>query len=262
MIYLRMLISFFVFLSLAAANSYPITVSIHGGANFTTIQDAVDAAQPGSTIEVLAGKYRENVVLNKTLILRGIGRPVVDASGNGSTITLNADNIVLNGFVVTNSSGYVQKGMPDRFGGAGIMIQSNNNTVQNNSVILNLGCGVIIHWVSNNNTLIGNNISNNSERGIYLFGSYNNLIGNIISSNSREGIKIDECQRNVLKDNVICNNYGGLFITYLSSKNTLHNNRIFGNKDYKGNIYDLINLGLNTSMDESNLIEGIPLTEE
>lgn len=46
----------------------------------TTIQDAVNDASPGDTIEVCAGTYTENVVLNKSLTLNG-AQAGVDACG-------------------------------------------------------------------------------------------------------------------------------------------------------------------------------------
>lgn len=253
MINLRMLSSFFVLLSLATATSSTITVSNQGGEDFTTIQAAIDAARPGDTIEVLPGTYHENVVVNKTLIMRGIGLPEVDALGNGSAITLKADGTILDGFIETNSSGYVYTGMPDRFGGAGIVIYSNHNTVQDNFAINNSGCGIAINWASSNNTLINNNISNNLKQGIFLYGSYNNLTRNIVSNNW-VGINIDESQNNVLEGNIVSNNSRGGITLAISDNNILHRNQIFGNKE------NIVDIGRNNSVDASNLIEGIPIT--
>ena len=196
-----------------------------------------------NTVEVLAGTYRENVVVNKTLTLRGLGLPVVDALGNGSAITIKADGIVLEGFVATNSSGYIFRGMPDRFGGAGILVFSKNNTIQDNVASSNSGCGIIIHWASGNNTMIGNNVGDN------LGGSHNNLTSNIVSNNSKVGIYFDEAQNNVLEGNTVCNNSGGIILA-MSDNNTLRRNLIFGNKE------NLADFGRNNIVDASNLIEG------
>ncbi|HOS83245.1 MAG TPA: hypothetical protein PK445_11025, partial [Methanolinea sp.] len=37
------------------------------GCNFTTIQEAINAASEGDTILVMAGEYHEHIVVNKTL---------------------------------------------------------------------------------------------------------------------------------------------------------------------------------------------------
>jgi len=58
---------------------------------FSSIQGAIDFSTAGDTIEVHTGTYYENVNVNKRLILRGIGMPVVDARGSGSAIMLAAD---------------------------------------------------------------------------------------------------------------------------------------------------------------------------
>ena len=48
-----------------------ITVDDSGGADFTTIQAAVNAASPGDTILVAAGTYTQLVTVNKPLVLLG-----------------------------------------------------------------------------------------------------------------------------------------------------------------------------------------------
>ncbi len=47
--------------------------------DYSKIQWAINNATSGDTILVKSGTYYENVNVNKQLILRGIGMPVVDA---------------------------------------------------------------------------------------------------------------------------------------------------------------------------------------
>jgi hypothetical protein len=79
--------------------------NINTGENFSSIQAAIDDndTEDGHTITVYSGVYYENVVVNKSVTLIGIGHPVVDACGEGSAITLSADGITLVGFTATNS---------------------------------------------------------------------------------------------------------------------------------------------------------------
>lgn len=54
--------------SLAGGTDYSLYV---GPGNFTTIQEAINAAQPGDTIRVAPGTYDERVVINKSVTLLG-----------------------------------------------------------------------------------------------------------------------------------------------------------------------------------------------
>jgi len=167
-------------------------------ADFTSIQDAVDAASPGDTIIVYPGTYIENVDVNKSLTLKGEGMPVVDAGGSGSAITVVADGCTIQGFKVTGGSPFWE-------GGTGIKVQSNGNVVKDNVVSLNEGYGI---WLrdSSSNMLEGNDISNNRD-GIYLFNSNNNAItANRVLFNNRCGIHLEISSSNTLRSNIMSNN--------------------------------------------------------
>jgi len=139
--------------SLGSAHGATITV-IPG----QSIQESIDKANPGDIILVESGIYRENVNITKPLTLRGAntsnGPRVVDGLSRGSTITLSADGIKLERFVVTNSSGSK--------GSSGIKVKSNNNTI------------------------IGNNVSDNGRSGIWLSNSSLNIIAdNVVTGSCR-----------------------------------------------------------------------------
>jgi Periplasmic copper-binding protein (NosD)/WD40-like Beta Propeller Repeat len=95
-------------------------------ADFTSIQRAVDAAQPGDLIRVCAGLYPENVTINKPLALKADpdtieaidcfqptlpelptnNHAIVDPAGEGFSIgvRLAADDVVLEGFVLQGAA--------------------------------------------------------------------------------------------------------------------------------------------------------------
>jgi len=241
------------------------TVDDSGGADYMRIQDAINASNPGDTIEVYSGTYYENVNVNKQLIIRGIdtgeGKSEVNASTGGSAITLNAGNSTLEGFMVIEAN----------YPYTGILVSSNNNQIINNSVSrssegirlsfssdniltgndVNISVGdVIILENSINNTIIGNkavskNISHYQESielyysnnnyirnndfisGIYLNDSNNNTIeGNNATENPNCGIEIRYSNDNTLISNIVNSLYG--IKLWHSNNNSIQENYVSG----------------------------------
>src|ERR1700722_16644994 len=93
-----------------AAATVQVGTCLTGIPHYTTIQSAVNASAPGTTIRVCPGNYPEQVVINKTLALNGVqsetGRvPVVtppavgivqNAAGLGSSSLIGAQILVQN----------------------------------------------------------------------------------------------------------------------------------------------------------------------
>ncbi|HYN44497.1 MAG TPA: NosD domain-containing protein [Candidatus Limnocylindrales bacterium] len=164
------------------------------------IQAAIDEANPGDEIRVDSGTYYGYFEVTKPLILRGIdtgmGKPVVDAESTLylDAITLSAGGIALAGFNATNASGYV---------GSGILV------------------------VSDNNTIIGNDVSENNF-GIFVINSYDNVIS--ANNASRNGIGIttlDSANNAIHSNNVYDNNYA--ISLYTSNNNRVYNNNFSEN---------------------------------
>lgn len=106
-----------------AAGSATITVDDDGGADFTTIQAAIDAASAGNVIEIAEGTYSGDLAIDKALTLQGVsgsatgstkmnpkstptcsaGLPVVDASGSSTGLTVGADNVTLSTLCITGA---------------------------------------------------------------------------------------------------------------------------------------------------------------
>jgi parallel beta-helix repeat protein len=237
------------------ASAMTWTVDDDGGADFTGIQEAINNASDGDTIIVHSGVYYENVIVNKSVTLKGIGQPVVDARGKGDAITLTADGITVEEFSATNCSWW----------GGGIKIISSNNTITGNNVSNNEE-GIYLDDSSSNNTITGNNASinvfgirlhsssnnvitgNNASSnwcGISLYSSSNNTIaGNNVRNNywkdtyrnSRgrlQGISLVYfCNNNTITGNNVSNNDDGIGLSYFSNNNTITGNNVSNNNDY------------------------------
>ena len=228
-------------------------ISVGGeGASFGSIQEAIDAAKEGDVIEVRSGIYKENVLVDKRLILRGRGNPVIDAGGNDTCLRLASSGITVEGFTLINSGEY----------DSGIDIGgfiADSNTIQDNSISHNSE-GISIHS-SSNNTVARNIIKNNkfsgidleharlssiseniiggNGRGIYLIASNENAIrNNLIQGNREEGILLSSylseygpygfSDNNTLSGNDIRDNEYGIFLGY-SENNTINGNKLINN---------------------------------
>jgi len=85
---------------------------------FSSIQDAIDAAVAGDTVEVSAGTYAENVIVNKQLTLQAAEAGViVDAGGTPSSdpgvigIKITASGATVDGMEVINARGHWSAGV-------------------------------------------------------------------------------------------------------------------------------------------------------
>ena len=182
-------------LFLAVATAIASAAIIYVPDDYPTIQAAVDNATAGDTITVRDGTYTENVRVNKQLTIRSENGPancIVDASGNGSAITLSADGITLEGFSAINSG----SSFPD----AGIKVISSSNKITGNTVSSNNWYGIYLIY-SNNNTISGNNVSDNKGIGIYLDDSSSNIIkGNTLVN---DGLFVRDSYQNSVEDNSV-----------------------------------------------------------
>jgi parallel beta-helix repeat protein len=232
--------------SVSAATTW--YVDDDGGADFTTIQDAVDAATAGDTIIVRDGTYAGARVNSSHLTLRsenGAAHCIINGGFYASAIDMpfgGFDHISISGFTVT---------------GGGIDLEcSNYGTIENN-IITDCGTGIFLWYESNHNTITNNIISNN-DVGIRLDMSQggatgNSITNNVVSPNNNAGIVIstgycdttvadntvsggisvlDSCWRNIITDNIILSSgefYGSGASSILimrSDENTIKNNVI------------------------------------
>lgn len=181
-----------------------ITVDDEGDGDYASIQEAIDNAYSGDTIEVYSGTYYENVTIDKQLFLKGnsselgsgddSGNPVIDGGVCTRVIEIlaDADNVNITGFTIQNSVS-----QPD----IGIDVYSDYNTIS------------------------GNKISNNNH-SILLKGSNNIISGNTLTDNNEYGITLQGSNNNIISDNNIMNNRGGLILEQSSNNKIIRNNII------------------------------------
>ena len=77
------------------------------GNPYRTIQRAIDMAQDWDTIEVAPGTYSGSITVDKrnvTVIGESPDTSILDSDGAVITVTITADNVVLNGFTINNGN--------------------------------------------------------------------------------------------------------------------------------------------------------------
>jgi len=215
------------FLPLAASISGPrtITVNASGGADYTRIQDAVNAASNGDTITVAAGTYNENVVVNKSVNLVGAGEGVTIVNAlnpNDHVFNVTANNVNISRFTVTGATGNNNAGI--------YLAKANYANISSNKALYNF-IGIYL-TLSSNNMLNGNTATLNNFAGFYLASSSNNMLSGNNASNTSTGIALDHSNSNTLKGNIAnLNYYGGIYQSY-SNNNILNGNTADMNEYY------------------------------
>jgi parallel beta-helix repeat protein len=140
--------------------------------NYTSIREAINAANPEDTIFVNNGTYYENISINKTITLIGKSptTTIIDGStANSSTVWVygtNVRDVVISNFTI--------KGSLNSWGL--YLLGATNTTIENNIISNNHG-GVLAD-ASDDGTFVNNTISGNTYEGLFFFQSSGNTMRN------------------------------------------------------------------------------------
>lgn len=202
--------------------------SIKVPADYSTIQQAVNAADPGDTVEITAGTYCENVLIEKDhLVLLGENpdNTIIDGKGREAILILSNSTVVKNLHII--DGGYWNYE-------AGLIVFSSNNEISN-CILSDGGNGILIRESSLNNTIINCRMFNNAGHGISLYGTGNIVEGCILSSNGQDtqysdsAILLHHPSSNVVKDCLIYGNIDDGVQVVGGSSNKIINCNIFFN---------------------------------
>ncbi|WOF15215.1 protein kinase [Methanoplanus sp. FWC-SCC4] len=167
------LVLFSIFILPAAAGEISI-----GDNHYLTIGDALNSASPGDTIFVGSGSYDGNFAINKPVQLIGIdsggGMPRIDTMAGVAGLTLNANNIVIEGFSISGDSD------------SAILVNSNDNLIIKND-ITKTPVGITVY--SSSGTVLTQNTIRGHRVRLYIDKSENievylNNFENIINAKS------------------------------------------------------------------------------
>jgi len=105
------------------------------GSEYSTIQEAIDAARPGDHVEVLAGEYWEN------LDFGGKAITVESEAGPERTVIMGLDEgLPAVSFVTGEGPGSVLKGFTVRGGSVGVLARGSLPTLSDNVIVSGVDC--------------------------------------------------------------------------------------------------------------------------
>jgi len=215
--------------------------------DYPTIQEAINAANPGDTIIVSMGLYAEGQInVNKSLTLLADGGVLVDGLGKGHVFYVTASHVTIKGFRIKNA------GISALY--SGITLKNVRNCTLSGNIIRQTAHGILLS-LSNNNTLIDNAVAVSSVR---LKDSSNNKITN----NTIPGFSLTKSNDNTISGNTIT--LTGASLSY-SRNNIIINNNLKGslngvslskssNNTISGNTFNPIFYSVSLSKSSNNTI--------
>ncbi len=140
------------------------------------LQLYVELTPSGGILRPEPGRYSGPVVLTRPITIEGQGKVIVDAEGDGSVMTIEADNTIIRGLRLTGSGESFDKT------NAGITLKADHVLIENN-IIDDTLFGINILG-GNDNIIRGNTISSKNSSlslkgdGLRMWNSHDNLIEN------------------------------------------------------------------------------------
>ncbi len=212
------------------------------------LQDAIDNAPKGSKLELPAGIYRGNVIIDKPLIIDGKDqKAIIEGDGEGTVVTIKSPFVTLENLTIRHSGAehervdagvalknvhhcnILQCDLKDVLFGID-MQQSDDCNVSYNQISskpfdLGLRGDAIRLWYSNDNTLTHNRISR--SRDFVVWYSHGNLIANNYGEYGRYSLHFMYTGKNFVKNNEFVHNSVGIFFMY--SQDTIATGNIIKN---------------------------------
>lgn len=236
------------------------------------LQALVDAAEPGTVIDLPPGTYRGDITIDKAITLRGSGQAVIEGTGTGTVVTVLAPDVTLEGLVIRNSGDSLDREH------AGISVKAprvrvidsrledvlfgiflyqapdsviRGNTVQSKDLFVARRGDAIRMWESHR-TVVEQNVVDGARDLVLWFSDDVTIRGNLVS-NGRYGLHFMYSDRATIEENALIDNSVGAFLMY-SEGLRLRRNLISGNNGPSG--YGVGLKDMDGSRLEDNLLVG------
>ena len=225
----------FIFLTGSPAFATTHEVSPHG--IITSVKAAIEMANPGDTIIINGGIYKEgNILVTKPLVIIGKNNPVLDGELKSEIMSIEANNVHVQGITFKNVGlshlkdnaairiikskfcTITDNTLLDTF--FGIYLEKSDSCTISNNIIKakaerETTSGNAIHlWYSTVITIQKNRLSGHRD-GIYLeFVEHSRILGNISEENLRYGLHFMFSNDNVYVKNQFLSNGAGVAVMY------------------------------------------------
>jgi parallel beta-helix repeat protein len=205
--------------------------------DYSTIQDAINAAADGDSVFVRRGTYNEVLVIDKALSLKGEDKEatVINGDNTATVILIRHDNVEVTGFTV--------------------IYDETPNTPKSYWMWSTRLIGIHLLSVKNCN-IFGNKVSD-CGAGIWLYDAHQNSITDNHVVRNDYGIRVEASTENNLSGNTVTGNWGGLWLIS-ASNNKFKDNSMTNNVRNFGISSDQLSAYLNDA-DTSNTADGRPI---
>lgn len=185
------------------------------------LQQIIDEAQPGDTLELADGNYQGPVVIDKVLHIQGSDKVLLTNATPEAAIMIQADGVVLEGVsirqnyvsesaaIVVTADEVVLKDLNIQTKGFGILLRNaERGTVFHNS----------ISWLRTKNSKTGER-----GNGIDLYNSHNNTIEQNKIQNMRDGIYLENSRQLKILNNQLMGSRYGIHCMYIDGSEIIGN---------------------------------------
>lgn len=261
-----------ILLLFTVSNAFANTIIVGKDKPVSTLRQGIKLAKAGDTVLLNKGVYKEgNIIIDKAIVLSGVGGPVLDGDYKNEILTLTGKNIVIRGIHFANA-GY--SSMNDFaaikiIDATGILVEENiisntsfaihianstysvvrNNTIKGTNKSEHSSGNGIHLWKCDHMTIEGNSIREHRD-GIYLeFVTKSTIKKNRSEKNVRYGLHFMFSHDNAYLGNEFRDNGAGVAVMY--SKNVRMENNVF-NKNWGPSAYGILLKDITDSHIENN----------
>jgi len=199
--------------------------------HFDRIQDGVIAVSAKGTVQVYAGTYLENVMLDKPLSLLGESNTttIIDANSAGSAVYVSMDHSIVSGFLIRHG-GSCSVGTGIKIHAENTLITNNTFLFCNNTALLIAECGY--------NTIFGNTFLRNRDAITLSYGTNNTITNNLFIENEA-GMQFRFFSNgNLVSENCFRNNLRyGININTSESQSWCNDSRFYHNNFFENPVH-------------------------